>query len=94
MKTTQEVVDCLTRDLHKSRSMCCDLINQNKILLNELKAQAGVDDATRDTYELMKQEMIFLKTCLFLSMVFVMCGGRADFLALIVLVWTCVDVLA
>jgi hypothetical protein len=94
LMATQSLLDVISTDLRKERSRVQDLIYQNKRLLTEVMASAGKDEATMHTETMMKQEMLLLKICLFLSMVFVMCGGRPIFLALVVVLWTFVDIFA
>jgi hypothetical protein len=94
LMATQSLLDVISTDLRKERLRVQDLIYQNKRLLTEVMASAGKDEATKHTETMMKQEMLLLKICLFLSMVFVMCGGRPIFLALVVVLWTFVDIFA
>jgi hypothetical protein len=89
---TQWLVDQQTRDLNRSRGQVAELINHNMTLLEELKAVAGKDDATLEEPQMLRQELIAIKGSLFLGTLFVLCGGRADMLPLIGLIWMVVDV--
>jgi hypothetical protein len=91
LHSTQEFLDILTRDLNKSRGQVAELINQNTILLEELKAVAGKDDASLESHRMMRQELIMLKGCLFFSAIFVFCGGRASLLLLVAAIWMVAD---
>jgi hypothetical protein len=91
---TQWLVDQQTRDLNRSRGQVAELINQNMTLLEELKAVAGKDEASLEEPQMLRQELNALKWSLFLGTIFVLCGGRADMLSLIGLVWMVVDVSA
>ena len=94
LQAAQELLDQITLELRRERNRVQDLIFQNKVLLDELQCVSGKDQASVDTHDMMKQEMFFLKLCLFLSGVFIMCGGRPSFLAILVLLWFAVDILA
>jgi hypothetical protein len=91
---TNELVDKLIKDLNKSRSQAAELINHNTMLLEELKAVAGKDDATIVAHRMMRQELNMLKGGLFFSAIFIFCGGRAELLSLLALVWMVVDISA
>jgi hypothetical protein len=94
LNNTKELVDKLIKDLLKSRSQTGELINHNTMLFEELKAVAGKDDATIVAHRMMRQELYLLKGGLFFSAIFIFCGGRADLLSLLALVWMVVDISA
>ena len=93
LKAVQEMLDVMAKELRRERNRVQDLIFQNKLLLDELQCISGKDQASLDTHEMMKQEMFFLKLCLILSGVFIMCGGRPSFLAILVLLWFAADII-
>jgi hypothetical protein len=85
-------VEALSKDLKKSRKKVDELMMHNKAILDKLRKIIKKNEATVDAQALLKQEITLLKACLFLSMIFVMCGGRAEFIALIVFGWAFADV--
>ena len=85
-------LETLRKNLKKSRKQVQALIIHNKAMLDKLVMITKKDEATSDTHAILKQEITLLKACLFLSMIFVMCGGRAEFIALVVFGWTIADV--
>jgi hypothetical protein len=94
LQSTQEFLDILTRDLNKSRGQAAELINQNTVLLEELKAVTGQDDASLESHRMMRQELYMLKGCLLFCAIFLLCGGRADLLVLVAAVWMVADLSA
>jgi hypothetical protein len=92
LKASKEEVETLSKDLKKSKKQLQELIIHNKTMLDHVKTITKKDEATFDTHAMLKQEITLLKACLFLSMIFVMCGGRAEIIALVVLGWTFADV--
>lgn len=92
LQATQKMVDKLTTDLKKTRLQASQLLNHNGLLLEELKAAAGKDDATSEEHRLLKQELYMLKACLFLGALFICCGGRADVIGIAAFVWVIADV--
>jgi hypothetical protein len=87
LKSSKDEVKTLSKDLKKSREQVQALTILNKAMLDKLKA----NEANVDTYAILKQENTLLKTCFFLSMIFVMCGGRTEFIALVICGWTFAD---
>ncbi len=92
LAVTQTLIDKLTMDLKKSRLQVAELINHNGLLLDELKAAAGKDNAILEEHRLLKQELYMLKACLFLGALFICCGGRADVIGIVAFVWMLADV--
>ena len=92
LRAAQELADSLSKELTTSKNQVHNLMIQNQRLLNELKAVAGKDDATVEADVMINQEMTWLKTSLFFSMVFVLCGGKPSFIILLVVLWTAVDI--
>jgi hypothetical protein len=92
IKASKDEVKTLSKQLKKSKKRVQELILHNTTMLDQLKAITKKEEATVDTHAMFKQEITLLKTCLFLSMIFVMCGGRAEFIALVVFGWAVADV--
>ena len=91
LQDTQRLVDQLTMGLSRSRSQAAELLKHNSLLLEELKAVAGKDEATLEEHQMIRQEMMVLKGCLFLGALFIGCGGRADVIGILAFVWLVAD---
>lgn len=91
LEASKEEIETLSKYIKKSKKRVQALVIHNTAMLDKLKAIAKRDEAIVDTHTSLKQEITLLKACLFLSMIFVMCGGRPEFIALLVFGWAFAD---